>query len=62
VIGSLDRVLRPDGQMWIYDFRRVSAAGVRAASAQLGRRVDRALVRTGWFPVALFQHPAIEGA
>jgi ubiquinone/menaquinone biosynthesis C-methylase UbiE len=62
VIGSLDRVLRPDGCMWIYDFRWVTAAGVRAASARLGRRVDRALVRTGWFPVALFQRLAIEGA
>jgi hypothetical protein len=48
--------------MWIYDFRWVTAAGVRAASARLGRRVDRALVRTGWFPVALFQRLAIEGA
>jgi ubiquinone/menaquinone biosynthesis C-methylase UbiE len=53
VIGSLDRVLRPDGWMWIYDFHWVPAAGVRATSARLGRRVDRALVRTGWFPVAL---------
>jgi ubiquinone/menaquinone biosynthesis C-methylase UbiE len=62
VIGSLDRVLRPDGCMWIYDFRWVTAAGVRAASARLGRRVDRALVRTGWFPMALFQRLAIERA
>jgi ubiquinone/menaquinone biosynthesis C-methylase UbiE len=59
VIASLDRVLQPDGRMWIYDIRWVSAESVRAASAGLGRRVDRALVRTGWFP-ALFQRLAIE--
>jgi ubiquinone/menaquinone biosynthesis C-methylase UbiE len=62
VIASLDRVVRPDGRMWIYDIRWVSAASVRAASAGLGRRVDRALVRTGWFPAALFQRLAIESA
>src|SRR5262249_37756171 len=60
VIASLDRVLRPDGRMWIYDIRWVSAASVRAASAGLGRRVDRAVVRTGRFPAALFQRLAIE--
>jgi ubiquinone/menaquinone biosynthesis C-methylase UbiE len=62
VIASLDRVLRPHGRMWIYDLRWVSAASVRAASAGRGRRVDRALVRTGWFPAALFQRLAIEPA
>jgi ubiquinone/menaquinone biosynthesis C-methylase UbiE len=62
VIASLDRVLRPRGRMWIYDLRWVSAASVRAASAGRGRCVDRALVRTGWFPAALFQRLAIEPA
>jgi ubiquinone/menaquinone biosynthesis C-methylase UbiE len=62
VIASLDRVLRPDGRMWIYDFRWVPAASVRAASAGLGHRVDRALVRTGRFPAALFHRLAIEPA
>jgi ubiquinone/menaquinone biosynthesis C-methylase UbiE len=60
VIGSLDRVLQPDGSLWIYDIRWVSARSVRAASSSAGRRVERALVRTGWFPVALFQRLAIE--
>jgi ubiquinone/menaquinone biosynthesis C-methylase UbiE len=59
VIASLERVLQPDGRMWIYDIRWVSAARVQAASTALGRRVDRALVRTGWFPAALFQRLAI---
>lgn len=62
VIASLDRVLQPDGRTWIYDVRWVSSAGVRTASAGLGRRVDRDLVRTGWFPAALFQRLAIESA
>jgi ubiquinone/menaquinone biosynthesis C-methylase UbiE len=62
VIASLDRVLRPDGRIWIYDFRWVPAASVRAASAGLGHRFDRALVRTGRFPAALFQRLAIESA
>jgi ubiquinone/menaquinone biosynthesis C-methylase UbiE len=62
VIASLARVLRPDGRMWIYDLRPVPAGSVRTASADLGRRVDRSLVRTGWFPAALFQRLAIEPA
>jgi ubiquinone/menaquinone biosynthesis C-methylase UbiE len=59
VVTSLGRVLRPGGQMWIYDFRPVPAGRVRSASRNLGRRVDRTLVRTGWFPVALFQRLAV---
>lgn len=62
VIASLNRVLRPQGRIWIYDFRWVSAGSMRAAAAGLGRRLDRALVRTGWFPAALFQRLAIEPA
>ncbi len=52
VIASLGRVLRPDGRIWIYDVRLVPAGSVRAASLDLGRRVDRTLVCTGWFPAA----------
>jgi len=59
VIASLGRVLRPGGQMWIYDFRPVPAGRVRSASRNLGRRVDRTLVRTGRLPVALFQRLAV---
>src|SRR5262245_33291501 len=62
VIASLNRVLRPDGRMWIYDLRWVSARSIRTASTGLNRRVDRALVRTGWFPAALFQRLAVEPA
>ena len=59
VISSLGRVLRPGGQMWIYDFRPVPAGRVRSASRKLGGRVDRTLVRTGRFPAALFQRLAV---
>ena len=62
VIASLDRVLRPEGRMWIYDMRWVQASGVRSAAARVDRRVDRTLVRTGWLPAALFQRLAIERA
>jgi ubiquinone/menaquinone biosynthesis C-methylase UbiE len=62
VIASLVRVLRPAGRLWIYDLRLVPAGGVRAAASDLGRRVDRTLVRTGWLPLALFQRLAIQPA
>ena len=59
VIASLGRVLRPGGKMWIYDFRPVPAGRVCSAARNLGGRVDRTLVRTGRFPVALFQRLAV---
>jgi ubiquinone/menaquinone biosynthesis C-methylase UbiE len=59
VIASLGRVLRPGGQLWIYDFRVVPAGRVRSAARNLDSRVDRTLVRTGWFPAALFQRLAV---
>jgi ubiquinone/menaquinone biosynthesis C-methylase UbiE len=62
VVASLGRVLRPDGRIWIYDLRPVSSRSLRAASSGLGRRVDRTLVRTGWFPAALYQRLALEPA
>jgi ubiquinone/menaquinone biosynthesis C-methylase UbiE len=61
-VASLGRVLRPDGRIWIYDLRPVSSGSLRAASSGLGRRVDRTLVRTGWFPAALYQRLALEPA
>jgi ubiquinone/menaquinone biosynthesis C-methylase UbiE len=59
VVASLDRVLRPGGTMWIYDFRLVPPGRVRSASRNLGSGVDRTLVRTGRFPAALFQRLAV---
>jgi len=59
VIASLDRILRPGGSIWIYDFRLVPPGRVRSASRDVGSRVDRTLVRTGRFPAALFQRLAV---
>ena len=62
VVASLGRLLRPDGRLWIYDLRWVPAGSVRTTASDLGRRMDRTLVRTGWFPAALFQRLAIQPA
>jgi ubiquinone/menaquinone biosynthesis C-methylase UbiE len=62
VVASLDRVLRSDGRMWIYDLRSVASREVRAAASRVGRRVDRTLLRTGWFPAALLQRFALVAA
>ncbi len=59
VIASLGRVLRPGGELWIYDFRIVPAGRVRSAARSLDSQVDRTLVRTGRFPAALFQRLAV---
>lgn len=59
VVIELDRVLRPDGRLWIYDVRIVPGCGVRAAGAAVGRRVERTLVRTGRLPVALVQRLSV---
>jgi ubiquinone/menaquinone biosynthesis C-methylase UbiE len=61
VVAELGRVLRPDGRLWVYDVRAMSrepfADAVRAAMP--GRQLGRALVRTGWFPVPLYQRLAV---
>jgi ubiquinone/menaquinone biosynthesis C-methylase UbiE len=62
VIDSLHRVLRPGGEMWIYDFRPVPAGRVRSAARNLGSGVERTLVRTGRLPAALFQRIAVRTA
>lgn len=62
VVASLSRVLRPEGRLWIYDFRIVPAGRVRNAARDLGRHVNRTLVRTGRFPAALFQRLAVDPA
>lgn len=62
VMASLGRVLRPHGRLLIYDMRWVKAEGVRSAASSLDRRVERTLVRTGWFPLAPFQRLAVEPA
>ncbi|MEV6107295.1 class I SAM-dependent methyltransferase [Streptomyces sp. NPDC051940] len=60
VIASLDRVLRPDGTLWIYDMRWISAAPARAAAAAHDRTTTRTLVRAGALPLALYQRLALD--
>lgn len=64
VVAELGRVLRPDGRLWVYDARAMSAAPLRDAvrSSMPGRPVARAVVRTGWFPLAIYQRLAVGAA
>ncbi|HEY0453775.1 class I SAM-dependent methyltransferase [Actinophytocola sp.] len=57
VVAELARVLRPDGRLWVYDARAMPATPLREAvrEAMPDRSLGRAIVRTGWFPVPLFQ-------
>ena len=51
---DLRRVLRPAGQIWIYDARPVLRRGVIAARATFPHhRVQTEAVRTGWLPIAV---------
>jgi len=59
VVASLDRVLCPGGELWIYDFRPIPARRVRSAAKDAGGSVERTLVRSGRFPAALFQRLAV---
>jgi ubiquinone/menaquinone biosynthesis C-methylase UbiE len=64
VVAELGRVLRPDGRLWVYDARAMSAAPLRDAvrSSMPGRPVARAVVRTGWFPLPIYQRLAVGAA
>lgn len=61
VVAELARVLRPDGRLWVYDARAMPATPFRdaARAAMPDRAHGRAVVRTGWFPVPVYQRLAV---
>ncbi|GAB3427518.1 class I SAM-dependent methyltransferase [Flindersiella endophytica] len=57
IVPELARVLRPGGEIRIYDVRGVDPEPFLTASAEAfpGAEIDRTLLRFGWLPIRLMQ-------